>query len=282
MPAKKINARKAKSNRTKANTKGVSQSKRTAKKKAPVSRRVAAPPYNPLAWMEAPTDGTPSVVDESNTKTEEPVEMAEVPSSTESVTEVPTEQMATAEDPALIEDNVDAEQEAAAEQEDTVVSNQENGSNDEGFGFFEQEPKAEVIAEAKADDDEGFGFFEQDSTPGADVNVKAEDEEGFGFFSDDDDGDAINLGASLTIKNVDEWHSRLVALLEEPGDICFQASDIDQIDGCGLQLLCSFFKTAQTGGINPTWKGASPRFCESAAYFGVANELGVDAKKEAA
>lgn len=62
-----------------------------------------------------------------------------------------------------------------------AVSSSTADSNDDGFGFFDDEPNIEPSTTTKADDD-GFGFFDDEP-----VGVKDEEEkaQGFGFFDED-------------------------------------------------------------------------------------------------
>lgn len=56
-------------------------------------------------------------------------------------------------------------------------------SNDDGFGFFDDD---EPTPTAQADDDDGFGFFDDDDTTSTPPAAQASDDDGFGFFDDDE------------------------------------------------------------------------------------------------
>jgi ABC-type transporter Mla MlaB component len=118
------------------------------------------------------------------------------------------------------------------------------------------------------------------------------EDEGFGFFTDDDDlpvaaaadpdVEVFDLGSTLTIKNVDQWHGRFESALGGVKSIKIEAAALDQVDGTGLQLLCSLFTTAREIELSIGWGETSARLGQSAGFFGAYNVLGIDSHKNAA
>ena len=118
------------------------------------------------------------------------------------------------------------------------------------------------------------------------------EDEGFGFFTDDHESPAaaaadpnaevIDLGSILTIRNVEEWHGRLENALGRANSIKLEAGALDQIDGTGLQLLCSFVKSAKVIELSIYWGETSTRLLQSASYFGASKVLGIESHKNAA
>ena len=120
----------------------------------------------------------------------------------------------------------------------------------------------------------------------------APEDEGFGFFTDDEDlpaavaadpnAEVIDLGSTLTIRNVEEWHGRFESALGGVDSIVLEAGALDQVDGTGLQLLCSFVKSAKIIELSIYWGETSTRLLQSASYFGASEVLGVESHKNAA
>jgi len=118
------------------------------------------------------------------------------------------------------------------------------------------------------------------------------EDEGFGFFTDDDDlpvaaaadphVEVLDLGSTLTIKNVDQWHGRFESALGGAKNIKIEAAALDQVDGTGLQLLCSFFTTAREIELSICWGETSARLGQSARLFGACTVLGFDSHRNAA
>ena len=116
------------------------------------------------------------------------------------------------------------------------------------------------------------------------------EDEGFGFFGENDGlaaapasaADVVDLGATLTIGNIEQWHSQLDKTLGGSSNVRLEAGALEQIDGTGLQLLCSFVKSARVLDVSVGWGGTSTWFLQSASYFGANEVLGIDVSKNAA
>lgn len=88
---------------------------------------------------------------------------------------------------------------------------------------------------------------------------------------DVEDLDTLVLVPSLTIADVGEYQAVLQQSLDLGGPKQIDGSEVDSIDGAGLQLLSAFVKElAQKSPVE--WSGASEKLCEAAKRFGV-NEL---------
>lgn len=103
-------------------------------------------------------------------------------------TELPQEQI-DASIKVLEETLANASGQVVAGAHDSPEQNAEDETNDiEGFGFFDEETKAQVQSEKSADDIEGFGLFDNEATPtngtsDAETNRETSKvDEGFGFF----------------------------------------------------------------------------------------------------
>ncbi len=87
----------------------------------------------------------------------------------------------------------------------------------------------------------------------------------------------LDLGDSLVISNVLEWHQKIVPIFDGAEKIILDGSKIDQIDGTGLQLLAALIKEAGTKGIDVAWKGNSETLRDAAAQLGLSGVLCLDA-----
>lgn len=88
-------------------------------------------------------------------------------------------------------------------------------------------------------------------------------------------GSSFDLGESLTIMEVAEMHQRLIQLLDAGETIELSASDTENIDGAGLQLLATFIKDAKNRGIQINWGKSSDAVREAAGQVGLSVVLGL-------
>lgn len=94
--------------------------------------------------------------------------------------------------------------------------------------------------------------------------------------------ESFSLGEAIVISNVQEWHEKMLAAISNQDKLVLDGSEIDQIDGTGLQLLVALMKEAVTNKKNITWKAASDTLCQNAAQLGVTEILGLDSLSGAA
>ncbi len=96
------------------------------------------------------------------------------------------------------------------------------------------------------------------------------------------DGDKLDFGDSLTIADAAEWHQRLTDALKSSGALSFDGSDVEQVDGAGIQLLAAFVKEAATLYVAFEWCGASQVLREAAGQSGLADLLQLSETNKAA
>ena len=158
----------------------------------------------------------------------------------------------------------------------------ESAIENEDFGFFEQDEPGPVAPQPGTSDSTGSSIGAAHSKQ--DCAVENED---FGFFEGvgmaaDTDSTVINLGTHFTVKTAEEWHSSLLDILNGTAAVVIDARDIDQIDGCALQLLCSLNKSISAQGGELRWIGVSSRFRDAAGCIGVEQLLGLPVQALAA
>ena len=88
-----------------------------------------------------------------------------------------------------------------------------------------------------------------------------------------DDGNIILTGP-LTIATTEEWLTKIVDCVNAANEIKIDASEVAQVDGSGLQLLCSLIKTAESKQINVTWTGNNESLQEAAKQAGLDKAIG--------
>lgn len=93
--------------------------------------------------------------------------------------------------------------------------------------------------------------------------------------SDCEDG-VLMLESSITIADVGEYHAELSRCLEAEKAITIDGSNVDAIDGAGLQLLAAFVKELIEKGMGVNWRGASEKLILSAQHMGVSSALQID------
>ncbi|MCP4992640.1 MAG: STAS domain-containing protein [Gammaproteobacteria bacterium] len=79
----------------------------------------------------------------------------------------------------------------------------------------------------------------------------------------------LNLGSTLTIRDVAEWRDKMMQALDVPGGIKINAGDLEQIDGAGLQLLVSLVKEAEAHSCDLVWLSVSDNMRQSIAILGL-------------
>lgn len=91
----------------------------------------------------------------------------------------------------------------------------------------------------------------------------------------------IVLPESMTIADVGELQSLMVAVLESESDVSVDGSGVELVDGAGLQLLVAMFMAADKQGVTISWVGPSETLVEGATQVGLASVLGLKAQSAA-
>jgi len=93
---------------------------------------------------------------------------------------------------------------------------------------------------------------------------------------------ALVLEASLTIADVGDYHAILAPYIEAGGSVTLDGSQVEAVDGAGLQLLSAFIKDLIQKSLGVSWVGASETLLRAARQFGVVNALQLDQLDQAA
>ncbi len=86
------------------------------------------------------------------------------------------------------------------------------------------------------------------------------------------------LDRQLDLGNARALADRLGAALAENAPIVLDGSEVQHIDGAGLQLLLALRQTAHQEGLSLDWRKPSARLREAAALLGLTGPLGLGEK----
>lgn len=92
----------------------------------------------------------------------------------------------------------------------------------------------------------------------------------------------LALPSSLTIAEVGEMHTVLMNHLGNAAAVELDGSNVEIIDGAGLQLLTAFMKAATEKALMVTWHGASETLRQAAGQIGVDSVLKLLDQQQAA
>lgn len=81
------------------------------------------------------------------------------------------------------------------------------------------------------------------------------------------------LDASITIADVAEYHGRLKTYVAQTGSLVVDGSNIEMIDGAGLQLLAAFTRELDKNDCSIQWDGVSDTLRRSAMQMGIDESL---------
>lgn len=95
-------------------------------------------------------------------------------------------------------------------------------------------------------------------------------------------GNTVVLPSSITIMDVGELRAPLLANLERTGDLVLDGSEVEAIEGAGVQMLAAFFKSAGEKGIALSWLGASDSLRRAVTQVGLNEYLDLDSEKQVA
>ncbi len=59
-------------------------------------------------------------------------------------------------------------------------------------------------------------------------------------------------------------YERLREALDLGGELQLDASELEQVDAAGMQLLCALMKSAKRQEVQVSWSGVSDRLCDAA------------------
>ena len=94
--------------------------------------------------------------------------------------------------------------------------------------------------------------------------------------SDTSNEGLISFDDTLDITLAASYYERLSQLLNEQKSITLDGTQIERIDGAGLQLLVAFFKSAESLHIPVQWQGCSEALKNSAKLSGLTGSLAID------
>lgn len=85
-------------------------------------------------------------------------------------------------------------------------------------------------------------------------------------------GSVLKLPSSLTIAELGELHPVLAERLQQGNDLSIDCSQIELVDGAGLQLLAALNKSAVERQVSISWHGATEVLVQAIAELGL-NDL---------
>jgi anti-anti-sigma regulatory factor len=86
----------------------------------------------------------------------------------------------------------------------------------------------------------------------------------------------IDLPPSLNITDVSALHGGLMSKLQAGNLFQLDGSQVDMVEGAGIQLLAAFFKEVSEKGGTVCWHAASAKLIDSARQMGLAEFLKMD------
>ena len=93
--------------------------------------------------------------------------------------------------------------------------------------------------------------------------------------SSQDVGTALVLESSLGAAVVRKLYEGMKPLLEKNSYVEIDASRVETVDACGLQLLLGFISSAREQNMVVHWKQASAKFVEAAEHMDMKTHLGL-------
>ena len=90
-----------------------------------------------------------------------------------------------------------------------------------------------------------------------------------------DTGSVVALESGLGVAVVGKLYEEMKPLLEQKSDVEIDASKVETVDACGLQLLLSFVSTAKEKNMRVQWKQASAKFVEAVEQMDMKAHLGL-------
>ncbi|MGD2119137.1 MAG: STAS domain-containing protein [Chromatiales bacterium] len=88
-------------------------------------------------------------------------------------------------------------------------------------------------------------------------------------------GASYDLGGNLTIADVELKKAGFLQLIDDARAVALNGSDIDSVDGAGLQLLAAFIKDAGEKNIAVSWDSVSPALHDAVKMSGLIAHFGM-------
>lgn len=82
-------------------------------------------------------------------------------------------------------------------------------------------------------------------------------------------GNLIKLNENLTVKEVSGFNNSNKTIFDAGVNLSIDVSDLQRIDGAGIQLLCAIVKEANEKNISISWKGESQSLQDAIVQFGL-------------
>ncbi len=84
------------------------------------------------------------------------------------------------------------------------------------------------------------------------------------------------LESKVTISEIREFHVQLTKRSEDGGPVKIDASQVENIDGAGLQLLDAFVNFSRAWIRGVVWVDPSPAFVEAVKMVGMAEHFALE------
>ena len=86
-------------------------------------------------------------------------------------------------------------------------------------------------------------------------------------------GSQLALPEEISIINVDDWKTRLLAFANEPTPHTFDASLLTRVDTAALQLFAVFAAELASNGKTFSWQSPTPELIQTARHLGLERTL---------
>ena len=87
------------------------------------------------------------------------------------------------------------------------------------------------------------------------------------------DHPAVDLGSDLTISEAESKKIEFDHIIDDGFAVKLNGSDIDQVDGAGIQLLAVLFKQAKKNDLELTWGPVSKELVNTVELMGLKEHL---------
>jgi len=88
-------------------------------------------------------------------------------------------------------------------------------------------------------------------------------------------GGELQLGDSLTIMDAENLKNDFLKIIIDGMGVTLDASELEQVDGAGLQLLAAFYKDAMRKGVAVNWNKISRSLDDAVTMMGMKEALGL-------
>ncbi|MBL4762590.1 MAG: STAS domain-containing protein [Gammaproteobacteria bacterium] len=136
------------------------------------------------------------------------------------------------------------------------------------------ETKTQTVSAVVKDPVETAEEVSANEMPAEEVQVEEMSEEPVTDALSTNDSDIVFTGP-LTIATTEEWLSKIVEIIQTAHEIKIDASEVSQVDGSGLQLICSLVKSAESKSIKVQWIGNNETVKDAAIQAGLDKAIGL-------